>query len=79
MSERKEYPGLDIIRFILALLVVAIHYAPFADYSVLLSYGISQYIARLAVPTFFIITGFFVTRSMFANAESAGGGDNTLY
>lgn len=56
--ERKKYPILDIMKFISALLVIAIHCAPFIEVNEPLNFVFVQIVARLAVPFFFITSGF---------------------
>lgn len=62
--KRKNYNAVDAVKFICAILVVAIHIRPFGanDASVfkLLNFGLQQFCARLAVPFFFIASGFFL-------------------
>ena len=63
---RKNYNGIDVAKFICSILVIAIHVDPFAtsDNSTLqqLHFFLSQYIARIAVPFFFIAAGYFLFR-----------------
>lgn len=59
-----NYNGIDLVKFICSLLVVIIHTAPFS--SDLMPYGdylnvfFTQYICRLAVPFFFVSSGFLL-------------------
>ena len=62
-----QYNAIDLTKFLCAILVVTIHVAPFGNYetSSLLScfyFGIRQYLARIAVPFFFVTSGFFLYR-----------------
>ena len=61
-----SYNSIDLVKFFLSLFVCAIHIAPFNPTSCELfkyfSFGIQQYLARLAVPFFFICSGFFLFR-----------------
>lgn len=57
---KKQYATIDIMKFICALLVICIHTAPFMDISPNVDFFLVQIISRLAVPFFFIISGFFV-------------------
>lgn len=50
---------LDILRIILALMVVAIHTAPLQSFNRILNSFFVNEVCRVAVPIFFIITGFF--------------------
>ena len=62
----KNYNGVDLAKFICAILVVAMHVAPFGSddsgISSLLNYGVRQWFARIAVPFFFVASGFFLYR-----------------
>ncbi|MCD7885560.1 MAG: acyltransferase [Lachnospiraceae bacterium] len=58
----KRFPAVDIVKFVCAFLVIAIHVAPLTDVNGYLNYGIVNYISRLAVPFFFIAGGFFCFR-----------------
>lgn len=57
-NKKKILPALDLARFVGALLVVMIHTFPLVDVNLYLNYGITNYIARLAVPFFFITSGY---------------------
>ena len=52
--------NLDIARLVASFLVVAIHISPFATISTDLDFCFSRVIARLAVPLFLMITGYFL-------------------
>lgn len=56
--ERKNYNALDVAKFISAFLVICVHTAPLADISSEANFILVQIVARLAVPLFFIISGF---------------------
>ena len=61
-----EYNFVDIVKFICAILVVSIHVVPFgsSDDQILklLNYGIKNCFSRIAVPLFFVMSGFFLYR-----------------
>lgn len=57
---KKQYAVIDILKCICSLLVVAIHTAPLMDISADANFFVVQIVARLAVPFFFIISGYFV-------------------
>ena len=64
-TSKREFPAVDIAKFICALLVITIHVKPFNDFShipfaAVLNYGIAQYLARIAVPFYFAAAGFFL-------------------
>lgn len=57
---RKDCPRIDWFRLPAALLVIAIHTAPFASSAPLLDVLITYGLARTAVPFFLMTTGYFV-------------------
>lgn len=59
-----KYDILDISKFMAALFVVGIHSGPFYSYSSELQYYVFSVFGRLAVPFFFIISAFFLTKSI---------------
>lgn len=58
------YCGIDLVKFLCTFLVVAIHYPPFSQSlfpsAHTLNLIVSQAIGRIAVPFFFMSTGFFL-------------------
>lgn len=64
---KKTYGILDITKFISALLVIAIHCAPFIEVNETLNFVFVQIIARLAVPFFFITSGWLFFRNINPN------------
>lgn len=60
----KEYQAVDISRFMMACLVIAIHMPPFLGVNSELNFWFENYVVRLAVPFFFMCTGFFVFGSI---------------
>lgn len=56
--ERKNYYAIDIAKFISALLVICIHTGPLLDINSEANFVLVQIISRIAVPLFFIISGF---------------------
>lgn len=60
------YPGVDLARFLCALLVIGIHVYPFGNTGrpVLteLNFLVQVWLGRLSVPFFFLCTGFFLFR-----------------
>lgn len=69
-AEKQQYPLVDIVKFICALLVVTIHISPVSTYCTqsdfvpFLEYGIRNYAARIAVPFYFSVAGFFLFRKI---------------
>ena len=66
MADQINYNGIDLVKFICSYLVVIIHTAPlssyFMTYGDLLHIYIIQYFCRLAVPFFFVASGFLLFR-----------------
>lgn len=60
MSKDKSYAGIDYFRFIAALLIIAIHTSPLAPFSEIGDFILTRIVARLAVPFFFMTSGFFL-------------------
>ena len=54
----KQNRSLDLAKFVCAILIVIIHADPFGDYSKILSYGFRNIICTVAVPFFFISSGY---------------------
>ena len=67
----KQNNSIDLAKFIFAILVVAIHVSPFgsseSDALSFLSFFVRDYLARLAVPFFFITSGYFLFRKTDIN------------
>lgn len=61
----KRYDGLDILKAICSFLVVCIH-APFGG--IFGEYVIA--VSRIAVPIFFMITGYFYNNTVIKNNQS---------
>lgn len=60
MKDTKEYGGIDCARIIAALLIVAIHTSPLISLHETADFILTRVIARVAVPFFFMTTGFFL-------------------
>lgn len=56
----KNYTGIDYFRFIAALLIIAIHTSPLTAFSKTGDFIFTRIAARVAVPFFFITSGFFL-------------------
>ena len=64
METKKAYTGIDIFRIIAAVLVIANHTSPLLDLSSTGNFVLTGIIARIAVPFFFMTTGFFLIREV---------------
>lgn len=62
-AERKQYRAIDIAKFVMAILVVAIHVRPFTGQT---AFVYDDIIARIADPLFFQITAFLIFEKIFA-------------
>lgn len=56
----KRYPGIDCLKYVAAILVIVVHTSPLFPHMKWLSYTFSNGIGRLAVPIFFLASGFLV-------------------
>lgn len=59
-ASRKEYTGIDYFRLIAAFLVVAIHTSPLSGLNETADFVLTRIVARVAVPFFFMVSGFFL-------------------
>ncbi len=70
--ERAEYKGLDIVKFIMAVLIVVLHTHPFDGISGILNFSTADVLGRVAVPFFFAATGFLLERKLTDNRGDMG-------
>lgn len=64
MNLTKRYATLDIFRIIAAFLIIAIHTSPLLSINETADFIFIRIIARVAVPFFFMVTGYFLYLSM---------------
>lgn len=69
MTENRQYRGIDCFRLIAAVLVIAVHTAPLSGISETADFILTRIAARVAVPFFFITTGFFLISRYHFGAE----------
>lgn len=69
MTEKKSYAGIDYFRLIASLLIVAIHTSPLSSFSATGNFVLTRILARVAVPFFFMTSGFFLISRYTYNAE----------
>lgn len=62
--------AIDLFRFFAALMVVAIHANPFYDINNVLGFLVCQVLVRVAVPFFFIISGYYFFKGLAQNGMS---------
>ena len=60
VTNSREYGGIDRFRLIAVLLIVGIHTYPLSSVDENLNFGLVNVFARIAVPFFLMITGYFV-------------------
>lgn len=60
MKKRKEYVALDYFRILGAFLIVAIHTSPLTCVNSTADFVVTRIFARVAVPFFLMVTGYFV-------------------
>lgn len=60
MNNTKDYRGIDLFRLIAAFLIIAIHTSPLSTYSEIGDFILTRIIGRMAVPFFFMTSGFFL-------------------
>ena len=65
---KKNYNGIDLVKFVCAIMVFIIHIPPFqgeiSGAAEIVNYGLQHYLCRLAVPFYFISSGFFLFKRM---------------
>ncbi len=73
MDEKKNYGGLDYFKIIAAFLVMMIHTSPLSSFNADADFLLARVIARVAVPFFLMVTGFFILPGFLSgqNADRA--------
>lgn len=64
IEKSKEYQGIDLFRIIAVVLVVMNHTYPLVSINETADFVLTRIIARIAVPFFFIVSGYFVLPSI---------------
>ena len=64
-----NYSGIDCFRMIAALLIVAIHTSPLLSFNETADFILTRIIGRVAVPFFFMTSGFFLISRYSCNNE----------
>lgn len=72
MNKNKSCTGIDYFRCISAFLIIAIHTSPLSSFSETGNFILTRMIARVAVPFFFMTSGFFLISRYTYNAEKLG-------
>ena len=68
MNKGKAYTGVDMFRVAAAFLVVAIHTSPLASFTEVGDFIVTRVVARIAVPFFFMTSGYFLISRYAPNA-----------
>lgn len=58
----KKFPSLDRFRLLAAILVIAIHTGPLSTFSQDADFFLTRILSRVAVPFFFMVTGYFLVK-----------------
>lgn len=67
--ERKDFKGIDLTKFILAILVVAGHTHPFKEVTNPVFVQVWEKLLLLVVPYFFMAAGFFLFPKVYSSAD----------
>ena len=78
MKREREYPGIDWFRLPAALMVIAIHTAPFSKISGSLDFLLTYCLGRVAVPFFLMTTGYFVLAPAVSGSLPGGAGEGAV-
>ena len=62
----KQYKSLDLAKFVCAILIIILHTAPFSSYSRALTFGLRNIVTVIAVPFFFMTSGFLAFKKLDA-------------
>lgn len=68
LEKKQIYTGIDVFRLVAAFLVIAIHTSPFSSDFGLVDFAFTRIVARVAVPFFFMTSGFFLV-SRYSNGN----------
>ena len=71
-AQTVNYAGVDYFRIVAAVMVIGIHTAPFSGISKAFDFLLTYCAGRVAVPFFFMTTGYFVRGSWRKNGNDAG-------
>ena len=69
MSSRKGYIGIDYFKFVAAFLEIAIHTSPLTTFTENGDFILTRIIARVAVPFYFMTSGFFLISRYAYNTD----------
>ncbi len=69
-NKREGYAGIDIFRIAAAIMIIAIHTSPLVSFSHEADFVLTRIIARVAVPFFFMCTGYFLIPGCIESREN---------
>ncbi len=69
-NKREEYAGIDKFRMVAAIMIIAIHTSPLVSVSQEADFVLTRIIARVAVPFFFMCTGYFLIPGCIESREN---------
>lgn len=70
VKENKEYLGIDLFRIIAVILVIMNHTYPLASINETTDFILTRIIARIAVPFFFMVSGYFILPSIIGKNKN---------
>lgn len=79
MEDKKVYSNIDLLKFIFSFFIVMIHTSPFADVNETVHYVFENIITRVAVPFFFVSSGFFFAKSFEYSKQKKIAGTKTNF
>lgn len=79
MEDKKVYSNIDLLKFIFSFFIVMIHTSLFADVNITVHYIFENIITRIAVPFFFVSSGFFFAKSFEYNKQKKVAGTKTNF
>jgi serine/alanine racemase len=69
MNNGKSYTGIDFFRIAAAFLIIVIHTSPLSSYSEIGDFILTRITGRIAVPFFFMVSGFFLISRYSRNSD----------
>jgi len=78
MKTNAPYAGLDYFKLLAAVLVIAVHTSPLLSLHAEADFVLTRIIARVAVPFFFMATGFFMLPQYLDGSAKRGEGMRTF-
>ena len=69
MIKRKNYAGIDYFRIVAAVMIIAIHTSPLGSFTETGDFILTRIISRVAVPFFFMTSGFFLISRYAENTD----------